>query len=156
MSSTDPVSSIINCYRLIWTQYTASSSRNAQLSQLDLVFHCSPGYWICQLKDTPYNYFFGPAQSYIANTLDTTSFVPPSTCSRYCQLGSTTKHQEKTLGRDAKLPPYCEDFKRKPWTYCDSRKFQVLHVCLVSLSQHSFCIVPLTTKLFIFLEGPAR
>ena len=40
MSSTDPVSSITNCYRLIVslvTQYTASSSRNAQLSQLDLV-----------------------------------------------------------------------------------------------------------------------
>ena len=43
MSSTDPVSSITNCYRLtvsycpILTQYTASSSRNAQLSQLDLV-----------------------------------------------------------------------------------------------------------------------
>ena len=43
MSSTDPVSSITNGYRLIvsycpiLTQYTASSSRNAQLSQLDLV-----------------------------------------------------------------------------------------------------------------------
>ena len=43
MPSTDPVSSITNCYRLIvsycpiLTQYTASSSRNAQLSQLALV-----------------------------------------------------------------------------------------------------------------------
>ena len=41
MPSTDPVSSISNCYRLIvsllMTQYTASSSSNAQLSQLDLV-----------------------------------------------------------------------------------------------------------------------
>ena len=25
------------------------------------LFHCSPGYWICQLKNTPYNYFFRPA-----------------------------------------------------------------------------------------------
>ena len=41
MPSSDPVSSITNCHRLIvsyMTQYTASSSRNAQLSQLDLVF----------------------------------------------------------------------------------------------------------------------
>ena len=42
MPSIDPVSSITNCYRLIvsvlLTQYTASSSRNAELSQLDLVF----------------------------------------------------------------------------------------------------------------------
>ena len=43
MPSTDPVSSINNCYQYrlkcpILTQYTASSSRNAQLSQLDLVF----------------------------------------------------------------------------------------------------------------------
>ena len=37
MSSTDSVSSITSWYRLILTQYTASSSRNAQLSQLDLV-----------------------------------------------------------------------------------------------------------------------
>ena len=43
MSSTDPVSSITNCYRLIvsytliQTQYTTSSSRNAQLSQLTLL-----------------------------------------------------------------------------------------------------------------------
>ena len=44
MPSIDPVSSINNCYRLIvsvlLTQYTASSSRNAQLSQLDLVSLC--------------------------------------------------------------------------------------------------------------------
>ena len=39
MPSTDPVSSITNCYRIILTQYTASSSRNAQLSQLDLILH---------------------------------------------------------------------------------------------------------------------
>ena len=41
MPSTDPVSSITNCYRPIvsLTQYTALSSRNAQLSQLDLVFN---------------------------------------------------------------------------------------------------------------------
>ena len=42
MPSTDLVSSITNCYRLIvslLTKYTASSSRNAQLSQLDLVIH---------------------------------------------------------------------------------------------------------------------
>ena len=41
MPSSDPVSSITNCHRLIvsyiLTQYTASSSRDAQLSQLDLV-----------------------------------------------------------------------------------------------------------------------
>ena len=45
MSSTDPVSSITNCYRLIVSyidQYTASSPCNAQLSQLDLAFNdCS-------------------------------------------------------------------------------------------------------------------
>ena len=41
MPSADPVSSFANCYcRPILTQYTASSSRNAQLSQLDLVLVC--------------------------------------------------------------------------------------------------------------------
>ena len=40
MSSTDPVSSITNCHRLIVSQYTVSLSRNAQLSQLDLVLFC--------------------------------------------------------------------------------------------------------------------
>ena len=45
MPSTDPVSSITNCYRLI-VSYTdsASSSRNAQLSKLDLVFQVP---WFC-------------------------------------------------------------------------------------------------------------
>ena len=42
MPSTGPVKSIINCYQLIVSYinpvYTASLSRNAQLSQLDLVF----------------------------------------------------------------------------------------------------------------------
>ena len=40
MPSTDPVTSSTNCHGLLvsyLTQYTASSSRNAQLSQLDLV-----------------------------------------------------------------------------------------------------------------------
>ena len=47
MTSTDPVSSTTNCYRLIVSNidwlYTASSSRNAQLSQLDLVIWMEPG-----------------------------------------------------------------------------------------------------------------
>ena len=54
MSSTDPVSSSTNCHCLTvsyMTQYTASSSRNAQLSQLDLVFNiCDYSMLVIQTK----------------------------------------------------------------------------------------------------------
>ena len=57
MPSTDPVSSITNCYRLIVSQTdTASSSRNAQLSELDLVLiynGIQVLYWPCAIKNFP-------------------------------------------------------------------------------------------------------
>ena len=63
MPSIDPVSSITNCYRLIvsvlLTQYTASSSRNAQLNQLDLVFERN-----CQFANlNKYNMQYKPYNS---------------------------------------------------------------------------------------------
>ena len=63
MSSTDPVSSITNCYTLIvsyTTQYTASSCGNAQLSQLDLVLCCASLYKIVPEFSGAFDSIFWP------------------------------------------------------------------------------------------------